>query len=327
VQYDKNENRPCQKPEKCEVYTVNNNLDVSRTNRLWKNRYLFLLLLPVIAYYILFKYIPMYGIMISFENYNMFKGVFGSPWIGLENFQRIFASTDFYKVLRNTIVLNLLQLFIGFPFPVALALLLNEVRNSAFKRTTQALLYLPHFMSWVVAASLIIAILSPNTGIVNAVIRKMGFEPVYFLSENIWWIAVYVLAGIWKNAGWDTIIYLAALTGVDPQLYDAAVVDGAGRWKQTLHVTLPSIRPTITVMLILSMGRVMRIPFDQPFLMGNNSVLEVSDVISTYVYRVGIISNDVSRATAIGLFQSVICFVMLMLSNSISKKVSDESIY
>ncbi|NLC68015.1 MAG: sugar ABC transporter permease [Clostridiaceae bacterium] len=302
-----------------------------RTNKIVKkvvrHKWLYLLLIPVIAYYFIFCYIPIYGVTIAFKDYNMFKGIFGSKWVGFDNFKRIFSTSDFYRVVRNTFMLNLSSLVVGFPGPIILALLLNEVRVSKFKKLVQNFMYLPHFLSWVVIANIFIPMLSPSRGIINMAIKKLGGSPVYFMGNKIWWIAVYVGLGIWKEVGWSAIIYLAALTGIDQQLYEAAIIDGAGKWKQCLNVTIPGIAPTISVMLILRMGHIMNIGFDQAYLLGNNMVTEVSEVISTYVYSIGIVSLDISRSSAIGFFQSIVCLVTLLISNYASKKISGESIY
>lgn len=299
----------------------------NKLKKIWRDKYLYIMLIPVMAYYLIFCYAPMYGVTIAFQDYNMFAGVLGSEWVGLENFQRIFSTGDFYIVLRNTLVLNLLSLIFGFPGPIIIALLLNELRMNKFKRVIQTIIYLPHFLSWVVVASILIPMLSPSTGIVNQLIVQMGMEPIYFMSDNGWWITMYILSGIWKSVGWGAIVYLAALSGVDPSLYEAAVIDGANKWKQCIHVTIPSILPTITVLLILNVGQIMSIGFDQPFLLGNTAVQGVSDVISTYVYRIGMLSADISRSTAIGLFQSLVNFVILLGTNKLSKKITGNSIY
>jgi putative aldouronate transport system permease protein len=269
----------------------------------------------------------MYGVVIAFQDFNMFRGVFGSDWVGLENFARIFTTSDFYTVLRNTLLLNFLTLIVGFPAPIILALLLNEVRKLGFKRVIQTIAYLPHFLSWVIVASLVITLLSPSTGIVNHVIKALGFEPIHFLGNEGWWVITYVASGIWKDAGWGTIIYLASLTAIDPNLYEAARIDGAGRLKQTWHITLPGIAPTIVVLFLLNLGRIMAVGFDQPFLLGNNAVIGVSDVISTYVYRIGLLTLDMSRSAAVGLFQSLINFLTLIFANALSKRVRDEGIF
>jgi len=300
------------------------NAIIKRANR---DKYLLIMLIPVIAYYLIFHYIPMYGATIAFKNYNMFEGIFKSPWVGLANFRRIFSTSDFYTVLTNTLRLNFLSLIFGFPSPIILALLLNELRNAIFKRTVQTIAYLPHFLSWVVVANMFIPMLSPSSGLINNIIKALGGKAIYFMADKFWWIIVYVALGIWKETGWSAIIYLAALTGIDQQLYEAATIDGANKWKQLLHVTLPGISSTITVVLILNIGRMMSIGFDQPYLLGNGSVIEISDVISTYVYRLGLQSADISRSTAIGLFQSVVNLIMLFATNYLSKRISGEGIY
>jgi putative aldouronate transport system permease protein len=285
------------------------------------------MLIPVFAYYLIFHYVPMYGVTIAFKDYNMFEGIFRSPWVGMDNFRRIFSTSDFYTVLRNTLLLNLLSLIFGFPGPIILALLLNELRNMAFKKSIQTIAYLPHFLSWVVVANMFIPMLSPTSGIVNRLITFLGGETVYFMADKTWWVVVYVALGIWKGIGWGAIIYLSALTGIEQQLYEAATIDGAGKWKQLLHITLPGIAPTISVLLILNVGGIMSIGFDQAYLLGNGTVIEVSDVISTYVYRLGLLSADIFRSTAIGLFQSVVNLVMLLATNYFTKKMSGQGIY
>lgn len=295
--------------------------------KMWSDRYLYVILVPVVLYYIIFHYIPMYGVTIAFKEYNMFKGIVDSPWIGFDNFVRIFTTRDFYVVLWNTLKLNILSLIFGFPGPIILALLLNEIASVKFKRTIQTMVYLPHFLSWVVVASLIIPMLSPSTGIVNQILKSLSIEPIYFMSDNNWWTFIYVFSGIWKSIGWGAIVYLAALAGVDPSLYEAAIIDGASKWKQCIYITIPSITPTIVVLLILNVGSIMSVGFDQPFLLGNASVREVSDVISTYVYRVGLQTADISRSTTVGLFQSLVNFVVLLSANYFSKKVTEHGIY
>ncbi|TVQ20295.1 MAG: sugar ABC transporter permease [Spirochaetaceae bacterium] len=269
----------------------------------------------------------MYGVLMAFTDFNVFAGLRGSPWVGLENFRMMFRNDDFFIVLRNTVLLNVISLFVAFPAPLVLALLLNEVRNRRFKRTIQGIVYLPHFLSWVVVSGLIISVLSPSSGIVNAVIRSFGGESVYFMTEPAWWIAIYQFSGVWKDVGWGTIIYLAALSALDPNLYDAAMIDGASRWQRLKHVTLPGITPTILVVFLLSVGNVMTISFDRPFLLGNPMVLEVADVISTYVYRVGLLNVDYSYAAAVGLFQSVVNFVFLLTANWLSNRIKGQGLF
>jgi putative aldouronate transport system permease protein len=298
----------------------------AKWRRVVRDRHLYLLLLPVFGYYIVFHYVPMYGVVMAFQDYNIFGGIRGSAWIGLENFRTIFSNDEFFIVLRNTLMLNVISLFISFPAPLIMALLLNEVKNRVLKRTVQGIIYLPHFMSWVVVSGLIITILSPSSGMVNNIIRGFGGEPVYFMTDKVWWVAIYQLSGVWKEVGWGTIIFLAALSAIDPNLYDAARIDGGNRWHLMRHVTLPGIAPTILVVFLLSMGSVMTISFDRPYLLGNAMVLDVADVISTYVYRVGLLNVDYAYAAAVGLFQSVVNFVFLLTANLLSNKISGEGL-
>ena len=294
--------------------------------RIKKDRNLYILLIPLVAYYVIFHYVPMYGVTIAFKDYNIFTGIFGSEWTGLENFRSVFSTDEFYIVLRNTILLNVISLLVAFPAPIILALLLNEVRIRAFKRTIQAVMYIPHFLSWVVVAGLIITLLSPSSGMVNSVIRRLGGESIYFMTKEIWWIVVYQVSGVWKEVGWGTIIFLAALSAIDPNLYDAAKIDGAGRWQKMRYVTLPGISTTILVVFLLSLGSVISISFDRPYLLGNAMVIDVCDVISTYVYRVGLLNVDYSYAAAVGLFQSVVNFLFLLAANAMSNKIKGEGL-
>jgi len=266
---------------------------VFHRSNLWRDivrdRYLYLLLVPIIIYYIIFKYGPMYGVIIAFKNFRFSDGIWGSSWIGLSHFKSLFGSRDFYMVLKNTLLLNLYNVIFGFPIPIILAILLNEVHNRIFKRTVQSLLYIPHFISWVVLGGIWISLLSPSTGVVNMVLNKaLGIEPIYFLADKFWWPVMFVISGIWQGAGWGTIIYLAAITNIDPQLYEASYVDGASKWRQIWHITLPGIRSTIAILLVLRMGGMMDVGFEHVFVLQNSAVRSVSEVISTFVYRAGI---------------------------------------
>lgn len=294
--------------------------------KLRRDRVLYLFLVPLVLYYLIFHYIPMYGVTIAFKDYNVFRGVLGSPWVGLANFREVFSNDEFAIVLRNTVVLNLLSLLVAFPAPIVLALLLNEVRRPWFRGAVQSVMYIPHFLSWVVAAGLLVTALSPSSGMVNNLIRLLGGEAVYFLSDKAWWIAVYQLSGVWKEVGWGTILFLAALAAVDPNLYDAAAMDGAGRWHRARHVTLPGIAPTVFAVLLLEMGHVVSIGFDRPYLLGNAMVSDVSDVISTYVYRVGLLNTDYSYASAVGLFQAAVNFLFLLTANAASNRIRGEGL-
>ncbi|MDR6879388.1 MULTISPECIES: sugar ABC transporter permease [Bacillales] len=287
---------------------------------------LYLMLLIPIAYIVTFKYAPMYGIQIAFKDYNIFQGVNMSPWNNFETFKQIFSSPQFYQVVRNTLMLNCLDLILGFPAPIVLAILLNELVWNKFKKISQTILYLPHFLSWVIIGGIVAQLLSP-TGMLNSLISDMGGPSLPFLTNKYVWVATYSLIGVWQNAGWGTILYLAAMTGIDKQLYEAADADGAGRFRKIWHITLPGIRPTIVILLILQLGNIMAINFDRPFNIQNNLVMDFGDVISTYVYRVGIQSANFSIGAAVGLFQSVICLIFLVTSNFISRKLGENGIW
>ena len=280
-----------------------------------------------VCYYILFHYVPMYGVTIAFKDYNPFQGIFGSPWVGLDVFRDIFKMKEFSCAVRNTLVLNMLNLFLGFPMPILLAIMLNEVRQTKLKRVYQTLLYLPHFISWVIIGGLVYQLFSESYGIVNTIIKSFGLPPVPFLTQKSNWIVMYLSVGIWQSAGWGAIIYLAAITGIDPQIYEAAVVDGCGKLKMIWNITLPSIKGTVIIMFILNAGRIMNISLDQPMMLSNVLVEEVSDVISTFVYRVGLQSGKFSVGTAVGLFQSLISLVMLLTTNFITNKMGNEGIW
>lgn len=285
-----------------------------------------LILLPLV-YFITFKYIPMLGVIVAFKDYNIFNGILESRWIGLDAFREIFRMNAFIYALRNTFMLNILDLVIGFPVPIVLALLLNELRVKWFKRSAQTLLYLPHFISWVVIGGMAIQLLATNSGSVNVFLNSIGLESVPFLSENTYWIMTYIGTGIWKDAGWGTILYLAALTGINKELYEAADVDGATRFRKVWHITLPGIKPTIVILLILNVGHMASIGFERPFLLGNPGVRDVSEVLSTYVYTVGIQSARYTIATAIGLFQAIVGLIFLLSADYISRKVNDQGIW
>lgn len=306
-----------------------------RSSALKKSRRLFvnqdwqlyaLLSLPML-YFLIFKYIPMYGVTIAFKDFNMFQGIWKSPWVGLDAFREIFLMKDFYKVLRNTMLLNLLDLVVSFPAPIVLAVLLNEIRIKWFKKGAQTVLYLPHFISWVIIGGMVYQLLSTNTGLVNILLKSSGMKAIPFLTEPIYWVITYVGSGVWQNAGWGTIIYLAALAGINKELYEAAEVDGAGRLRKIWNITLPGIKPTIMILLIINIGNMASIGFERPFVLANPLVTDVSDVISTFVYKVGVQSARFTIATAIGLFQAVVGLIFLLSSNYISKKVTDQGIW
>ena len=300
---------------------------VSRLQRdLSKNWDAYLLLVPAILFYVLFCYKPMYGVIIAFKNFSPGKGIVASEWVGLKHFLSFFKSYYFGRLLRNTLTISLSSLIFGFPMPIIFALLLNEVRNSKFKRTIQTVTYMPHFISLVVMCSLI-RLFVADTGIIVQLMAKFGFEPVALLSKKEYFVPIYVLSGIWQGFGWDSIIYLSALTAIDPGLYEAATIDGANRWKQTLHVTLPGIMGTVIILLILRMGSIMSIGYEKIILLYNESIYETSDVISTFVYRMGLGKAQYSYSTAVGLFNSVINFIIVYTFNKISRKVSEVSLW
>ena len=293
---------------------------------LYRDKWLYLMLVPVILYYFIFKYLPMGGIAMAFQDFNMFKGIFGSKFAGLSVFKKIFAQPQFWNSVKNTLILNLLTLVVSFPFTIILSLILNEIRCTWFKRLSQSLLYLPHFISWVVVAGIAVNLFSLNGGTVNNVLNVMGIKSIPFLSDKYWWIFTYVICSVWKEIGWGAIIYLAALTGVDESLYEAAYLDGATRMQRIIYVTLPMVKPVIVTMLILSVSKMMTIGLDAPLLLGNSKVMEVSEVLSTYVYRLGIEKAQYSPATAVGLFQSVVNIAILFMADRFAKAIGEEGI-
>ncbi|NMA84080.1 MAG: sugar ABC transporter permease [Epulopiscium sp.] len=290
-------------------------------------RYLYIMLIPGLTYFIIFSYIPMFGIRVAFKDFNMIKGISASTWVGFKYFKQAFASPYFSQTFFNTLIISVLKLIWGFPAPIILALLLNEVSNMNIKRVVQTVSYLPHFISWVIIGGLMVDLLSPQTGVVNNFIKMLGKEPIYFLASKEYFRGVLITSEIWKGIGWGSIIYLAALSGVDPQLYEAAEIDGCGRWKQTLHVTLPGIVGTISIMLILRLGGILSAGFEQIFILYNPSVYEVADIIDTWVYRTGIQGMQYSLATAVGLFKSVIGFTLVVTANWASQKISETGIW
>ena len=289
-------------------------------------KWIYLMLLPVMVYYIVFKYIPMYGITIAFKDYNVFKGVLESPWCGLEVFQKILGNKNFWEAIKNTLLLNVLTLLVSFPLTIIVSLMLNEVVSAKFKKVTQSILYLPHFISWVVVAGIATNLFSMQGGTVNHILNTLGIDSVPFLSDNAWWVFTYVICNVWKEIGWGTIIYLAALTGVDESLYEAAYLDGATKFQRLIYITLPSIKSVIVTMLILQISKMMTIGLDAPLLLGNKKVMGVSEVISTYTYRLGIERAKYSDSTAIGLFQSVINIIILFAADKFAKAIGEDGI-
>lgn len=291
-----------------------------------KNKLLYVMLLPVLLFYVIFHYAPMYGAVIAFKDFSPRLGIGDSPWIGFEHFKTFFTGAYFWRTIKNTLLISFYELLFGFPAPIVLALLLNEVRHTLFKRTVQTVTYLPHFISLVVICG-IVKDFTASDGVINDILVYLGGERLSLLLEPDMFRTIYVSSGIWQHIGWGTIIFLAALTGIDPEQYEAARMDGAGRWKQMLHVTIPGLMPTIVILLILSIGRLMNVGFEKIILLYNPSTYETADVISSYVYRVGLQDFNYSFSSAVGLFNSVINFMLVIFSNWLSRKLNNTSLW
>jgi len=298
-------------------------LTTSYFKRYWQ---LYALLSLPLLYFLIFRYGPMYGVQIAFKDFNLFQGINGSEWIGFDAFREVFAMRDFYTTLRNTFMLNFLDLVVSFPAPIILAIMLYEIRFKWFKKVSQTILYIPHFISWVIIGGIVYQLFGNQSGMVNGVLESMGLNTIPFLTEKNPWLVTYLFTGVWQSAGWGTILYLAALTGVNKELFEAAEVDGASRLRKIWHITLPGIRTTIVTLLILNLGKMVSIGFDRPYIIGNTAVREYSDVLSTFVYRVGLESGQYTIATVVGLFQAVVGLVFVLGSNYISKKVTGDGI-
>ena len=290
---------------------------------------LYVMMLLPLAFYFIFAYKPMVGVGIAFTRYNPVKGLWASKWVGLDNFEFIMKMPDFPIALGNTILLNFMGLIAGFPVPIILAIMLNEIRSVGAKKVSQTLLYLPHFLSWVIIGGMVLQIFAPTTGVVTATLLKMGLieQNIPFLTEGWPWRITYTLVGVWQNMGWGTILYLSAITGINMELFEAAKIDGANKLQQIWHVTLPGIRSTIVVLLILNVGQMMNIGFDLPYIIGNPMVKPYCDVLSTFVYRTGITNSQFARATAVGLFQSVVGLIMVSTANFITKRLGEDGIW
>ncbi|WP_127588319.1 ABC transporter permease [Paenibacillus koleovorans] len=293
-----------------------------------EGKYLLLLFLPAFLFYAIFEYGPMFGILIAFKDYNVFQGVWASDWVGLKYFKIfIFENPDFTVLLKNTVLIGLYSLIWGFPAPIILALLLNELRSVVFKRFVQTVSYLPHFVSNVVIASMVLLFLSPDNGLLNQIIGYFGVEPIYFMAKSELFRTVYVASGIWQGVGWGTIIYLAALTAVDPSLYEAAEIDGASRWRKMWHISLPGIVPVIVVLLILNIGGLLGTGFEKVYLLYNPMTYSTADIFSTYTYRVGLMQGNFSYATAIGVFNGLVGFFMIVGANYLARKTRETSLW
>lgn len=288
---------------------------------------LYLLVIPPVLYFIIFKYLPMANAVLAFKNYNVMKGIWGSPWVGTQYFEMFFRNPAFVTLIKNTLYISFYQLIVGFPIPILLALALNEVKSARFKKTVQMVTYAPYFISTVVMVSIIMLFLSPRLGIVNTIAGALGFEAVNYLGEPGMFRTIYVLSDVWQTMGYSAVIYLAALAGVDPSLYEAAKVDGANRFQKILNVDLPGILPAAVIILILSVGNIMALGFEKMYLLQNPLNLSSSEIISTYVYKIGLLNANYSFATAVGLFNSLINLVLLLVVNAIAKRASNTSLW
>jgi putative aldouronate transport system permease protein len=310
---------------------THNKAGTSRMKQIWagivRDKFLYLLALPGLAYFLLFRYVPMWGIIIAFQNYSPYQGVWDSPWVGLEHFQRFFSNPDFLTLFRNTLAINILSLVLFFPLPIVLSIMLNEVRQAAYKKIIQSIVYLPHFLSWVIIVGITFLLFSTGDGVINQLLVAMGFDKIDFLTNKSYFWGMLTAQSIWKDAGWGTIIFLAAMASIDPQLNEAAKMDGAGRFRQIWHITLPGIRSVMIILLILRIGHIMDVGFEQVFLMMNGAVSEVADVFDTYVYRLGVKQGQFSYSTAVGLFKSVVGLLLVIGANKLAKKFGEDGVY
>lgn len=288
---------------------------------------LYAMLLPTIIWFLVFLYKPMYGLQIAFKDYSIFRGVSGSPWIGFEHFHTLFSNDQFIRAVKNTIIISFYNLLFGFPAPIILALMFNEVLHASYKKTAQTIVYLPHFISSVIIAGIVITAFSPTAGIINTFISWLGFEPIYFLTQPEWFRPIFVGTGIWQEAGFGSIVFLAAISGVNPSLYESAVVDGANRWQMMWKITVPSILPTILIMLIIRIGNVMEVSFELVMLLYQPSTYATADVVNTWVYRQGLQSGQYDLAAAAGLFNAVVALTLVMTANTLSRRFSRTSLW
>ena len=294
---------------------------------IWKHKFMYAMLIIPLLYYIIFEYIPIYGISIAFQDYMPGKPFIGNEWIGLRNFKLIFSSQPFLEALRNTLLISFYKIIFGFPFPIIIALLLNEVRIMKFKKIVQTAIYFPHFVSWVIVGAILLSMFSINDGLFNMIIKGLGFEPFNIMADPKYFRPLLILSSMWKEAGMNSIIYLAAIAGVDVQVYEAAVIDGASRWQQMRYVTLPGIASTLVIIFILQLGSILSAGMEQTLVLLNPMVASVGENIDTYVYKVGLRQGDYSFSTAVGLFKSGVGYVLVMGTNWLSKKVRGESIF
>lgn len=296
-------------------------------NGIKRDRYLYLLALPGIVFFLLFKYVPMWGILISFQNYSPYQGMWASQWVGFEHYIRFFSNPDFLILFRNTMAINLLSLIFFFPLPILLSVMMNELRGTKFKKTIQSIVYLPHFLSWVIIVGITFLLLSTGEGIINQLLAAAGMNKIDFLTNPNYFWGLLTVQSIWKDAGWGTVLFLAAMASIDPQLNEAAKIDGANRFRQIWHITLPGIRSVIIILLILRIGHIMDVGFEQVFLMMNGAVSDVADVFDTYVYRLGIKQGQLSFSTAVGVFKSIVGLILVIGANKLAKKFGEDGVY
>ncbi|TWE08452.1 carbohydrate ABC transporter membrane protein 1 (CUT1 family) [Neobacillus bataviensis] len=292
-----------------------------------KNKLLYLMIFPGVLYFIIFKYLPMAGLVIAFQDYQPYLGILGSPWVGFKHFVRLFTEPTFFMLLNNTLILFALNIVIFFPLPILLSLMLNEVKNKYFKSGIQTLIYIPHFMSWVIIVSITYIFMNVDGGIINEFLASIGFHKISFLTSPDWTRTVYISQIIWKELGWSTIIYLAAITAVDTQLYEAAEMDGAGRLRKTWHVTLPAIRPVIITLLILKIGSTLDLGFEHMYLLLNSLNRSVAEIFDTYIYTAGLKNGQLSFSTAVGLFKGIVGLILVIISNKLAKKMGEDGVY
>ncbi|MBU5672256.1 ABC transporter permease [Paenibacillus brevis] len=292
-----------------------------------RNKLLYLMIFPGLVYFIVFKYLPMGGLIIAFQDYQPFLGITGSPWVGLKHFIRLFTEPTFLMLLKNTLILFAMNIVFFFPLPIILALMLNEVQSKWFKNAVQTMMYLPHFMSWVIIVSITYVFLNMDGGVVNEMLASLGFNKISFLTAPEWLRTMYIGQIIWKELGWSTIIFLAAITVVDPQLYEAVEIDGGGRWRKTWHITLPAIRPVIITLLILKIGSTLDLGFEHMYLLLNSMNREVAEIFDTYIYTAGLKNGQLSFSTTVGLFKGLVGLILVMLSNKLAKKLGEEGVY
>lgn len=300
----------------------------SKLKKRWnEQKYLFFMILPCLTFYFIFHYLPMYGVIIAFQKYDVVKGITGSSWVGLDNFIRFFEGPYAWRLIRNTLLLSIYNLVFYFPIPIIFALFLNEVKNRHFKKVVQTVSYLPHFVSVVIVVGMLQSLLSPSTGVINRMIESLGGEPVNFFMQPNWFRTLYISSTVWQEFGWGSIIYLAALSSVDGGLYEAAHLDGAGRFRCMWNITLPSISPTIITLLILKVGNLLTVGYEKVIMMYNPGIYETADIISSYVYRVGVSQANYSFGTAVGLMNSIVSMVLILITNTVSKRLTETSLW